>query len=48
MAKIVMLIIALVYLDFAVWYSAQMHNIWNAKTRKYRGVLVWIWDWLGR
>lgn len=48
MAKLAMLFIALVYLDFAVWYCAEMHNIWNENKRKYRGILFRFWDWVGR
>ena len=48
MAKLAMLFIALVYLDFSVWYSAEMHNIWNEKKRKYRGILFRFWDWVVR
>ena len=45
-ALVIILIIMLVYLDFAIWYSAEMHNIWNDKKRKFRGVLFKFWDWI--
>lgn len=47
-ALIIILIIMLVYLDFSIWYSAEMHNIWNKKKRKFRGVLFKFWDWIGK
>lgn len=47
-ALVVIFIIMLVYLDFAIWYSAEMHNIWNDKKWKFRGVLFKFWDWIGR
>ena len=43
---LVMLAIVLVYLDFAVWYAAEMHNIWCEKKRAFRGVIPWFWDWI--
>lgn len=43
----IILLIMLVYLDFAFWYSSEMHNIWNDKKRKFRGFLFKFWDWLG-
>ena len=48
MAKLAMLFLAFVYLDFSIWYSAEMHNIWNEKKRKYRGILFRFWDLVGR
>lgn len=45
---LIILIIMLVYLDFAIWYCAEMHNIWNEKKRKFRGVLWRFWDFLGK
>lgn len=45
---LIILIIMLVYLDFSIWYSAEMHNIWNEKKRKFRGVLWRFWDFLGK
>lgn len=47
-AQIFMLLIGLAYLDFAIWYSAEMHNIWYSKKRKFRGVLSRFWDYLGK
>lgn len=48
--KILMLIIGLIYLDFAMWYSAVMHNIWceEKDKRKFKGVLGKFWDWLDK
>ena len=43
---LLILMIMLVYLDFSFWYSAEMHNIWNEKKRKFRGFLFKFWDWL--
>ena len=45
---LIILIIMLVYLDFSIWYSAEMHNIWNEKKRTFRGVLWRFWDFLGK
>ena len=42
--KWIILFIGLVYLDFSIWYSASMHNIWNEKKRKFKGVLGKLWD----
>lgn len=36
--------IALVYLDFSLWYSATMYNIWHEDKKKFRGVLWRLWD----
>lgn len=47
-ALVIILIIMLVYLDFAIWYSAWMHNIWDDKKRKFRGILFRFWDWIGQ
>lgn len=47
-ALFIILIIMIVYLDFSVWYSAEMHNIWNDKKREFRGVLFKFWDWIGK
>lgn len=43
---IISFIIMFVYSDFAIWYSAEMHNIWNDEKRKFRGILFKFWDWL--
>ena len=32
---LIVLLILLAYLDFAIWYSAEMHNIWSKKKRKF-------------
>ena len=48
MALFVILIIMLVYLDFSIWYSAEMNNLWNDKKWKFRGVLFKFWDWIGK
>ena len=45
---VLILAIMLLYLDFSFWYSAEMHNIWNEKKRKFRGMLPWFWDWIDR
>lgn len=47
-AQIVMLLVGLAYLDFAIWYAAEMHNIWYKKKRKFRGVLFRFWDFIGK
>lgn len=47
MALFIILIIMFVYLDYSIWYSAEMHNIWNDKKREFRGVLFKIWDLIG-
>lgn len=47
-AQIVMLLVGLAYLDFAIWYSAEMHNIWYSKKRKFLGVLFRFWDFIGK
>lgn len=44
MTMIVMLLIGLVYLDFSVWYAAEMTTIWSSKKRKFRGLLCKLWD----
>ena len=41
---LIVLLILLVYLDFAIWYSAEMYNIWSKKKRKFRGILWFFWD----
>ena len=40
---LVYLALMLVYLDFSIWYSAQMHNVWHEEKRKFRGFLAWLW-----
>ena len=48
---LLMLIISLIYADFAIWYCAEMHNIWEKdekKKKKFRGILHLFWDWLDR
>lgn len=47
-AQIVMLLVGLVYLDFAIWYSAEIDNILYSKKRKLRGVLFRFWDLIGK
>lgn len=47
-AQIVMLLVVLAYLDFAIWYAAEMRNIWYSKKRKFRGVLFRFWDFIGK
>lgn len=46
--QIVMLLVGLAYLDFAIWYSAEMQNIWYSKKRKFRGMLFRFWDFIGK
>lgn len=46
-ALIIIFAIMLVYVDFAIWYCAEMHNMWSDKKRKFRGILFKLWDWLG-
>ncbi len=43
-----MLLIGLAYLDFAIWYAAEIQNIWFRKKRKFRGVLFRFWDFIGK
>jgi len=43
-ALLIILAMGLVYLDFAFWYSAQMHNLYSEKKRKFRGLLWRLWD----
>lgn len=45
---LIILLIMLVYLDFAIWYSAEMHNIWEKKTWKFRGMLWRFWDFIAK
>ena len=45
---LIILLIMLVYLDFSIWYSAEMHNIWRKEKRKFRGVLWRFWDFIGK
>ena len=45
---LIILLIMLVYLDFSIWYSAEMHNIWSKKKRILRGVLWRFWDFIGK
>lgn len=45
---ILIFLIGIVYLDFSIWYSAEMHNIWNDDKRKFKGVFAKFWDWIGR
>ena len=45
---LIILLIMLVYLDFSIWYSAEMHNNWNKEKRKFRGVLWRFWDFIGK
>lgn len=40
--------LALVYLDYALWYSTEMHNLYSDNKRKFRGVLCRFWDWIDR
>lgn len=41
---LIVLLILLAYIDFVIWYSAEMHNIWSKKKRKFRGILWFFWD----
>ena len=43
---LIILATGLVYLDFAIWYSAEMHNLYSDKKRKFRGLLWKLWDWM--
>ena len=45
---LIILLIMLVYLDFSIWYSAEMHNIWSEKKREFKGVLWRFWDFIGK
>jgi len=45
---LIILLIMLVFLDFAIWYSAEIHNIWSKKKRKFRGALWRFWDFIGK
>lgn len=45
---LIILLIMLVYLDFAIWYSAEIHNIWSEEKGKFRGVLWRLWDFIGK
>lgn len=45
---LIILLIMLIYLDFSIWYSAEMHNIWSEKKRKFRGVLWRFWDFIDK
>jgi hypothetical protein len=45
---LIILIIMLAYLDYSFWYSAEMHNIWSEKKKKFRGILWRFWDFIGR
>ena len=31
---LIILLIMLIYLDFSIWYSAEMHNIWSEKKKE--------------
>lgn len=46
--SLIILLIVLVYLDFSIWYSAEIHNIWSEKKRKFRGILWQFWDFIGK
>lgn len=48
MGELIILLIMLVYLDFAIWYSAEMHNIWEKKKWKFRGMLWRFWDFIAK
>ena len=43
---LIILLIMLVYLDFAIWYSAEMRNIFEKKNWKFRGMLWRFWDFI--
>lgn len=45
---LIILLIMLVYLDFAIWYSAEMHNILEKKKWKFRGTLWRFWDFIAK
>lgn len=45
---LIILLIMLVYLDFSIWYLAEMYNIWSKKKMKFRGVLWRFWDFIGK
>lgn len=36
--------IGLIYLDFAIYYNAEMDDIWLKKKHRFRGLLCRLWD----
>lgn len=47
-ALLLELVIMLVYLDFAIWYSSEIHRIWGLKKKRFRGVGAKFWDWVDK